>query len=73
MHQNSYHRGKALRDLRRELGFTQETVARKLGMTARAYWNWENGTKNVSEHEYLGAKEIMINLSKKGEINEQFK
>jgi transcriptional regulator with XRE-family HTH domain len=67
---NSYHNGSALRDLRNELGLSQEQVAKKLGMTSRGYWNWENGMKSVKDYEYIGAKELIINLSKEGKENE---
>jgi transcriptional regulator with XRE-family HTH domain len=36
-----------LRDLRNELGHSQETMADEMGISQPAYWNMENGKKKI--------------------------
>lgn len=57
----TFQRGNKIKERRLELRLTQEDAARLMNRKVRAYVNWENGTKNLEEWEFLG---IMAMLEK---------
>ena len=50
---------KNLKEIRKSKGLTKVEIARKVGVSITAYSNWENGTSEPNEDNYIKLVEIL--------------
>ena len=74
-YQSDYHsimKGEELKRIRKQLDFTQQQLADKIGVTINAVQNWEYGKRKINKTVEAFVKNLQLDQQKKDRISDQF-